>query len=351
MTAQSPQHSSTLLSRRSARRPKKRIGEILVEQGAATRSQIARVLAEQHELPFLELTALMVEPEAATLLPEQLAKRYSAIPVNIQGDAVVVAVADPTNIMHSDDLRLAIGMSVKVVVAPSDAIDFAIQKTYDGADVQLVAVEEEVPEEEDDATKIDLNHESPAVVFVNRSIAKALDIGASDIHFTPQAKRLHVRARVDGVMREIASVSNAQGTAVTSRLKIMGGLDIAERRAPQDGRVSIRRGEETIDVRVAVLPTAHGEKTRCESSRRATHPSRLQSSRCGRGAKQRCDGRSSSRSARSSSSGRRDRERRQPSTPVSRSSTLRSSRWSRSRIRSSIAPPASIRSRSTRGRG
>ncbi len=255
--------------------PAKRIGEILVEQGAATRSQIARVLAEQHELPFLELTAIMIEPEAATLLPEQLAKRYNAIPVRLEGDAVVVAVADPTNIMHSDDLRLAIGMAVKVVVAPSDAIDFAIQKTYDGADVQLVAVEEEAPETVDDATKIDLNHESPAVVFVNRSIAKALDLGASDIHFTPQAKRLFVRARVDGVLREIASVAGTQGSAVTSRIKIMGGLDIAERRAPQDGRVSIRRGDETIDVRVAVLPTAHGEKSTLRILAQGDAPSSL----------------------------------------------------------------------------
>lgn len=255
--------------------PTKRIGEILVAQGATTRTHIARVLAEQHELPFIELNSTMIESEAAMLLPEKLAKRYTAIPVTMQDDCVLVAVADPTNVMFSDELRLAIGMPVRVVVAPADAIEFAIQKTYDGGTVvELMAVEDE-PDVVDDATNVDLSHESPAVVFVNRSIAKALDIGASDIHFTPQAKRLYVRARVDGVMREIGSIAGSSGAAITSRLKIMGGLDIAERRAPQDGRVSIRRGTETIDVRVAVLPTAHGEKTTLRILAQGDAPSSL----------------------------------------------------------------------------
>ena len=256
--------------------PARRIGEILVSQGAASRTQIARVLAEQHELPFVELNATMIESEAAMLLPEKLAKRYTAIPINLQDDSVVVAVADPTNVMFSDELRLAIGMSVRVVVAPADAIEFAIQKTYDGGTViELMAVDDEPDAVDDDATNVDLSHESPAVVFVNRSIAKALDIGASDIHFTPQAKRLYVRARVDGVMRELSSINSASGAAITSRLKIMGSLDIAERRAPQDGRVSIRRGTDTIDVRVAVLPTAHGEKTTLRILAQGDAPSSL----------------------------------------------------------------------------
>ena len=261
--------------------PARRIGEILVSQGAASRTQIARVLAEQHELPFVELNATMIESEAAMLLPEKLAKRYTAIPINIEGDNVIVAVADPTNVMFSDELRLAIGMSVRVVVAPADAIEFAIQKTYDGGTVvELMAVEDEADVVEDDATNVDLSHESPAVVFVNRSIAKALDIGASDIHFTPQAKRLYVRARVDGVMRELSSINSSSGAAITSRLKIMGGLDIAERRAPQDGRVSIRRGAaDIIDVRVAVLPTAHGEKTTLRILAQGDAPSSLEDPR------------------------------------------------------------------------
>ena len=107
---------------------------------------------------------------------------------------------------------------------------------------------------------LDLQHETPAVVFINRVIAKALDLGASDIHFTPQQRRLYVRIRVDGVLRELSSIPGTQAGVVAARLKIMGGLDIAERRMPQDGRVAIRRGEESLDVRIAVLPSAYGEK-------------------------------------------------------------------------------------------
>ena len=107
---------------------------------------------------------------------------------------------------------------------------------------------------------IDIDHETPAVLFVNRAIGKALDLRASDIHFVPQGRRVVVRARIDGVMREMASIAGSHTSAVVSRLKIMAGLDIAERRVPQDGRVAVRRGAESIDVRVAVLPTTNGEK-------------------------------------------------------------------------------------------
>jgi len=244
------------------RTPTKRLGEILVEHGATTRAEVARVLAEQHELEYVDLHPDLIEPEAALLLHEQLAKRYNAIPIRVQADgSVLVAVSDPTNVMFSDELRLALGVPVRVAVAAADAINLAITRTYDASVVELVSVDDEAPEVEDDATHIDLEHDSPAVVFVNRSLTKALDIGASDIHFTPQAKRLHVRARIDGVMREIASITGTQAPAIASRLKIMGGLDIAERRAPQDGRVSVKRSGSTIDVRMAVLPTTHGEKT------------------------------------------------------------------------------------------
>jgi type IV pilus assembly protein PilB len=112
----------------------------------------------------------------------------------------------------------------------------------------------------DDASILDLHADSPAVVFANRAISSALDAGASDIHFTPQQKGLFVRIRVDGVMRELSSIRRAHASAVASRLKIMAGLDIAERRAPQDGRMAIKRGDEALDVRVATLPTAYGEK-------------------------------------------------------------------------------------------
>jgi type IV pilus assembly protein PilB len=174
--------------------------------------------------------------------------------------SVLVAVADPTNVLFSDELRLALGVPVKVGVSTKDAIEIAIQRIHEGATFEFTGVEDVDEAAGDDSTDLEQDHETPAVLFVNRSIAKALDIGASDIHFTPQGRRVVVRARIDGVLREIASISGSHTSAVVSRLKIMANLDIAERRAPQDGRVAVRRGSQAIDVRVAVLPTTNGEK-------------------------------------------------------------------------------------------
>ncbi len=242
-------------------KPDLRLGEILVANGFATRLQVTRGLAEQHDLDFVELDVASIELDAALLLSEALSRRYGAIPIRIAEDGyVVVAVSDPTNVMFSDDLRLALGMPVRVCVASPDAIESAITKLNDDATIDIEDVVTSAAESEDDAKVLDLNHDTPAVVFINRAISKALDIGASDIHFTPQQRRLHVRVRVDGVMRELTSIAGTQGAAVASRLKIMADLDIAERRAPQDGRVSIKRDGEAVDVRIAIVPTTHGEK-------------------------------------------------------------------------------------------
>ncbi len=239
-------------------RPEKRLGEILVEQGSTTRAQIARILAEQHELEYIELDRDAIEIDAAGLLPENLARRYLAVPVRFLDDgSILVAVADPTNVLFSDEPRLALGVPVRVGVASADAIERAIGRVHEEAGELHEIVEEE---HDAAATVLDLDNESPAVLFVNKTLNRALDLGASDIHFPPQPRRLNVRARIDGVVRDVTTIATSHTPAVTRRLKIMGGLDIAERRAPQDGRVSIRRGSQTIDIRMAVLPTTYGEK-------------------------------------------------------------------------------------------
>ena len=252
--------------------PTRRLGEILVEQGAATRAQIGRILAEQHELNYIELEEGVIEADAAGLLPENLARRYHAVPVRFLDDgSILVAVADPTNVIFSDDLRLALGVPVTVGVASGDAIERAITRVHE----QVQEIEVDDHEDEDQTQVLDLDHETPAVVFVNKTISRALDLGASDIHFTPQARRLNVRVRVDGVVRDLTSIAGSSQAAVTSRLKIMGELDIAERRAPQDGRVTIRRGSDTVDVRIAVLPTTHGEKVTLRILNQRDAPSSL----------------------------------------------------------------------------
>jgi type IV pilus assembly protein PilB len=241
----------------------KRLGEILVDRGFVTPTQVSRVLAEQHELPFVDLVRDPVDMAAAGLLSEELARRYGAIPVRFLADgSVLVAVADPTDVVVSDDLRLALGTTVRVGVASAETIARTIARVHGG---ELEVEEPEIPEpdEEGGATVVDLRDASslaPAIKQVNVVLSRALDLGASDVHFTPQRKRLLVRARVDGVMREIGSIPKNLQPAVTSRLKVMAELDIAEKRAPQDGRLSLKSGDRSIDVRVAVLPTSFGEK-------------------------------------------------------------------------------------------
>jgi type IV pilus assembly protein PilB len=245
-----------------------RLGELLVERGLVTRAAVARALAEQHSLEFVDLGSTPIGPDVAGLLPSALARRYGAVPVRFLDDgALLVAVSDPTNVVHSDDLRLALGVPIRVGVAASDAVAAAITK----ADAQEIELDDDLLDDgvEDGAAEgeggnvVDLQEaaaSAPAIRQVNRVLRLAIDLRASDVHFNPQKSSMRVRARVDGVLRDIQTMPKSMQAAVISRLKIMGHLDIAERRLPQDGRASIRVGGRTMDLRVAVLPTTHGEK-------------------------------------------------------------------------------------------
>ncbi len=239
-----------------------RLGEILLRYNVTTGSAIARALAEQHGFEFVELSRIDLVSSATSLLPENVARRLSALPIAFDEDGtVIVAVTDPTDVMASDDLRLALGLQIRfVVVSVSD-----LARTLDRCFRANVAVEMEsdvVEEEEEpveDITEGDVT-DAPAIKLTNQIIANAIAEGASDIHFEPQPQAMIVRARIDGVMREVAEVPTGLMPAVTSRLKIMGELDIADRRTAQDGRVSIRYDGHPIDLRIAVLPTTFGEK-------------------------------------------------------------------------------------------
>jgi type IV pilus assembly protein PilB len=251
----------------------RRLGEIVVERGWISPRALAEALAEQHELEFVDLGSAEVDPTVVTLLPEKLARRYQAVPLRfVDEDCVLVAVADPTNVITSDDLRLALGLNVRLAVAETADLDETLGRYY-----RTQFEIEETPEPEADETAVEDVREgtatnAPAIKLVNSVISRAIDDGASDIHFEPQAKRLVVRARVDGVMRRLAEIPKPMQGAVTSRLKIMGELDIAEKRAPQDGRVSIRFGGQPMDLRIAVLPTTYGEQVVLRILHRAGGP-------------------------------------------------------------------------------
>jgi len=238
----------------------RRLGEIVVAHGWVAAGELARLLAEQHGLEYLDLSSADIDPGALSLLPEKYARRYGALPVRfLTEDVVLVAVADPTNVVASDDLRLAIGLNVRLAVASAPDLAHLIDRAHRpelAVDGELL--HEEVEEAED--IKEAAATSAPAINLVNTLIARAIDEGASDVHFEPQAKNMLVRIRVDGVMRNLATIPKSMQPPVTSRLKIMSELDIAERRAPQDGRMSIRVGGMPMDLRCAVLPTTYGEQ-------------------------------------------------------------------------------------------
>jgi type IV pilus assembly protein PilB len=237
-----------------------RLGEIVVARGWVTAGAVARLLAEQHGLEFVDLGRTEVDPTAVGLLPEKYARRYGALPVRfLTDDVVLVAVADPTNVIASDDLRFALGLNVRLGVAAAPDLTAAIERTY-----RTTLHVEAAEEGDDDGPALEeiqgAATSAPAISLVNSLISRAIDELASDLHFEPQAKQMIVRVRIDGVMRRLTTISKSLQPAVTSRLKIMADLDIAERRAPQDGRMSIAYGGKPMDLRVAVLPTTHGEQ-------------------------------------------------------------------------------------------
>ncbi len=242
----------------------KRLGEIVVGHGWVSSADLARALADQAGLEYVDLAETELQTEAAMLLSKELAFRYQAVPVRFLGeDLLLVAVADPTDVGRADDLRLALGHNVRLAVSEPADLERTIKRLYRtqidveevSADVEelfaLVAKREDIAESTDD---------TPAVKLVHATIAQAIEDGASDIHFEPQEEDMIVRARIDGVTRPVATIPKQMQLGVISRLKIMGNLDIAERRAPQDGRVSIRFNGNPLDLRIAIMPTTHGEQ-------------------------------------------------------------------------------------------
>jgi type IV pilus assembly protein PilB len=242
----------------------RRLGDVLVENGWVSSEALARTLAEQHHIEFIDLKKSGLDESAAELLPERFARRYKALPVRmVDEDTALVAVADPTDVLTSDALRLALGLNVQLVVADSIDIDSALQRLYR---VQVEVSEGESVEGADagDDEELDIRESlaesAPAIKLVNSVISRAIEDNASDIHFQPQARHLVVRARIDGVTRQLTTIPKSMQSAVTTRLKIMGDLDIAERRVPQDGRVPIKFGGLSMDLRMAVLPSTYGEQ-------------------------------------------------------------------------------------------
>jgi type IV pilus assembly protein PilB len=236
--------------------------EVLLEWGALGQEDLARAIAERNGLDFLDLDAFHVDMAAVNLVSSAAAKRYEALPVAFIGDrALRVAMADPANVLAIDDIALMTGYEVRPSVASREDIaalvsrltrldDVVRSTTLDGADEPAVAEVVDLRESADDA---------PIIKLVNGIVAQAVELGASDVHLSPNGAELRVRLRIDGVLQDSATVPRRMVSGVISRVKIMSELDIAERRVPQDGRVGLNVDGHHVDLRVVTLPSVHGE--------------------------------------------------------------------------------------------
>lgn len=238
------------------------IGKTLIDLGYTSESAIGKALAKQMGLEFIDLSNTKINPQAINTLTQDIARRYMAIPVDFDNDSLLMAIADPTNLLALDDLTIMTGYNIKPVVASEQEILNIINATWSmGESVQdaLLKVSEKEDDESTDEIR-DIVEEAPIVKFVNLVITRAVKERASDIHVEPQEKELRIRYRIDGVLQEVMKAPKKIQSGVISRLKIMADLDIAERRVPQDGRCSLIVDGKTIDLRVASAPTVYGEQ-------------------------------------------------------------------------------------------
>jgi general secretion pathway protein E len=243
-----------------------RLGEALVAMGALRSDDVLRALAIRHDLAYLARDELPTTLPILKNLSPQYLRQYRVCPVTIEGNTLTVATSDPTNLLLFDDLRQSLAMQIKVVVSPEDAILEAIERTYAGAATPLQRLVEGIDdagtggEGDEDVNHLrDMAFEAPVVRLVNLIIENALASEASDIHIEPFEDALRVRYRIDGVLYDQESPPRRLQPAVTSRIKIMAEMNIAERRLPQDGRIRVVLRGRRVDIRVSTIPTVYGE--------------------------------------------------------------------------------------------
>ena len=253
---------AVMQSRTAGKRPE----EVLLEQGTIDSEQLSRATAERYGLDFVDLSLFSVDMGAANLISVKSARRHGALPISyVDESTLLLAMADPTNVLALDDVQMATGMNCAVAVAPYFDIEGLITKlgTMQNTVADAIADGDEGEGAEQGPAEItDIRasaEDGPVIKLVNSILGQAVAEGASDIHFEPEEGEMRIRFRVDGVLQETARVPKRMVAGVISRVKIMSELDIAEKRVPQDGRVTVRVDDRRIDLRVTTLPTQGGE--------------------------------------------------------------------------------------------
>ncbi len=251
------------------KKTRERLGDVLINNGIITEQQLIEALQMQLGVDFVDLTAVSIPLELARFVPRSIAKKYCVVPVKLQKDELYVAMSDPLNFEAQEEIKSASHKQVVPMIATRRAVEQAIATLY-GNEGTARAIEEmkrEAGSNQADIVPVQMSKavdngaaEAPTIRFVNSVIERAITERASDIHLEPQEGEMVVRMRIDGVLRRVFTVpANLQATVI-ARLKIMGGMNIAERKIPQDGRAMVTAKDKEIDLRISSIPTIYGEK-------------------------------------------------------------------------------------------
>ncbi len=245
----------------------RRLGEILIELKAITEAQLLEILAKQMGLPFVKaINDREIPEELIKKLPTRFARKFGVLPIGYRGEAVVVVTGDPLNTAIIDDVRMMLERPVMIAASPMSVITEAINRSYDRASTADQAMEDISSNVIDDTALnepvdlLDTEDEAPIIRLVNSLLFRAVKDRASDIHVEPYEKEVAVRFRIDGNLYDIMKIPKRLQNSVGSRIKLLGALNIAEKRLPQDGRIRIKIAGKDIDLRLSTVPTAHGER-------------------------------------------------------------------------------------------
>jgi len=241
------------------------LGQTLIELGFCTEEHIAQAMAQKSGYQFLSINDTGIDLNCANLITPEIAAKYKLIPIGIKNGKLQVAMHNPNDIIAIDDIQLLTGYEVEPIVVPDKELFTVIEQfTNMSKNFEKMGQDDEDEDNknaiDDSAINEDVLNDKPAVLLVNQILNYAIRSSASDIHIEPQEKRTRVRFRIDGVLHEIMEQPVKMHPLISSRIKVMSGMDIAERRIPQDGRFTLKVDTSTIDVRVASLPSAYGEK-------------------------------------------------------------------------------------------
>ena len=249
-----------------------RLGYTLVKLGFIDETEITKMLARQYRMPAVDLSRFEVDPKILKLISSDIAAKYAVLPLKREGRTLTIAIADPNNVAAIEDIKFITRCDIFPVIAGEYTLRNAIDRYYQQSDAQLASllksVEDEnaedlevVEEQQDEEVKAsELAEDAPVVKLINGLLTDAVKRGASDIHIEPFEHEMRVRYRVDGALQEVMKPPIKMRAALTSRVKIMAQLNIAERRVPQDGRIKLKMGARVIDFRVSTLPVLFGEK-------------------------------------------------------------------------------------------